>query len=229
MKHARKNPWYRVNPVAFVLAALVAFVLVCSSLATNDAMNAAMNRLEVENAVELAKLNVPTASKQANAVPQAKQEETQNNNDNKESQEQTVDWKAATGSQPDLSKYSNISVDVSLADQKVYVKSGDEVIYTMIASTGIYDTTPTGDFTIHGRGDHFFNSTEGMGADYWVAFSGTTFLFHSVPTTAAFGDYIESEAVKLGTAASHGCVRLTVADSKWFYEQVVDGTPVHIG
>ena len=54
------------------------------------------------------------------------------------------------------------------------------------------------------------------------------YLFHSVPTGQNFGDYLEDEAMKLGQPASHGCVRLTVADAKWFYDQVPDGTPVTI-
>ena len=66
-----------------------------------------------------------------------------------------------------------------------------------------------------------------MGADYWVQFYGP-YLFHSVPTGQNFGDYLEDEAMKLGQPASHGCVRLTVADAKWFYDQVPDGTPVTI-
>jgi len=68
---------------------------------------------------------------------------------------------------------------------------------------------------------------EGMGADYWVQFSGS-YLFHSVPTGEAFGDYLPEEGAKLGQPASHGCVRLTVADAQWFYDQVPDGTLVTI-
>ena len=36
------------------------------------------------------------------------------------------------------------------------------------------------------------------------------------------------EGAKLGQPASHGCVRLTVADAQWFYDQVPDGTLVTI-
>ena len=54
-------------------------------------------------------------------------------------------------------------------------------------------------------------------------------LFRSIINQAQnFGDYLEDEAMKLGQPASHGCVRLTVADAKWFYDQVPDGTPVTI-
>ena len=116
---------------------------------------------------------------------------------------------------------------VSLAKQRVYVKSGGQTIYTMIASTGVDDATPHGSYTIDTRGEHFYNAEEGMGADYWVQFYGS-YLFHSVPTGEAFGDYLPEEGAKLGQPASHGCVRLTVADAQWFYDQVPDGTLVTI-
>lgn len=138
-----------------------------------------------------------------------------------------VNWQAPGGTQPNLKDFSNISVDVDLAAQKVYVKSNSAVIYTMIASSGVNDRTPHGDFTIASRGKSFYNPRESMGAKWWTAFLGTKYLFHSVPTDSK-GNYIESEARKLGSPASHGCVRLTVADAQWFYDQVPSGTHVHI-
>lgn len=141
----------------------------------------------------------------------------------------TVDWRAASGGpQPKLSEYKNLSITVDLSAQRVYVCSNGKTIYTMIASTGLNDSTPHGDFTINGRGDHFYNPSDGWGADYWVSFRNNVFLFHTVPTKQDAGTYVVSEAVKLGHPASHGCVRLTLSDAKWFYDQVPDGTPVHI-
>ena len=55
------------------------------------------------------------------------------------------------------------------------------------------------------------------------------FLFHSVwyyrqtPSALAVKEYN-----KLGTTASHGCVRLMVADAKWIYDNVPSGTSVVI-
>lgn len=146
----------------------------------------------------------------------------------REAEEQRARWTNPTGgTQPDLSQYANISVDVSIADQKAYVKSDGQTIYTMITSTGMDDSTPYGTYTVDARGTHFFNASEGMGADYWVRFYGP-YLFHSVPTGQNFGEYLEDEGAKLGQPASHGCVRLSVADAKWLYEQLPDGTPVTI-
>ncbi|WP_081887398.1 L,D-transpeptidase [Bifidobacterium callitrichos] len=137
-------------------------------------------------------------------------------------------WTNPTGgAQPDLSHYRNLSIDVSLAKQRVYIKSDGATIYSMIVSTGMNDTTPHGSFTIGVRGDHFYNPEERMGADYWVRITGP-YLFHSVPTNENAGEYLADEGDKLGRPASHGCVRLSIADAKWFYDQIPSGTPVTI-
>lgn len=52
-------------------------------------------------------------------------------------------------------------------------------------------------------------------------------LFHSVPYTAKNNSSLEYwEYDKLGTAASLGCVRLTVEDAKWIYDNIEAGTIV---
>lgn len=52
-------------------------------------------------------------------------------------------------------------------------------------------------------------------------------LFHSVPYTASSNDALEYwEYDKLGQTASEGCVRLTVRDAKWIYNNCPSGTMV---
>lgn len=52
-------------------------------------------------------------------------------------------------------------------------------------------------------------------------------LFHSVPYTKKSKDSLEWwEYDKLGTDASLGCVRLTVEDAKWIYDNCAKGTQV---
>lgn len=70
-----------------------------------------------------------------------------------------------------------------------------------------------------------------MGSSYGQYCSRITgrVLFHSVwyySCNSAAQCYREYN--KLGTLASHGCVRLTVADAKWIYEKVPSGTPVTV-
>ncbi|EPI40837.1 ErfK/YbiS/YcfS/YnhG [Gardnerella vaginalis JCP8481A] len=140
-------------------------------------------------------------------------------------------WRKPTGGKyPNLDgiPVSQLRVRVNLTKQRVHVIANGKNVYTMVISSGMDNSTPHGDYMIGMRGTHFFNTTEGVGADYWVGFIGGQYLFHSVPTRYNFGEYIPSEGVKLGSPASHGCVRLSVADAKWFYDHIPTGTAVHI-
>lgn len=140
-----------------------------------------------------------------------------------------MDWRGPSGgAYPDVTRTPITSVRVDLSEQRTYLLSGDSVIYTMVSSTGMDGSTPVGEYHVTTRGAHFYNPSEQMGADWWVGFIDATYLFHTVPTTEAAGDYIESEAVKLGRPASHGCVRLTVSDAKWLYDYLPAATPVSI-
>lgn len=132
------------------------------------------------------------------------------------------------GAHINLRKVRNLQVKVSIAHQRTYIMSGNTVVYTMICSTGMDGKTPTGTYRVQNRGLDFYNPKESMGAKYWVSWANYgEYLFHSVPTDKS-GKWIVSEAEKLGKSASHGCVRLTVADAKWLYEQLPEGTKVVI-
>lgn len=55
------------------------------------------------------------------------------------------------------------------------------------------------------------------------------YLFHSVPYLKQKVSALDmAEYDKLGTPASHGCIRLCVRDSKWIYENCPNGTQVNI-
>lgn len=125
-----------------------------------------------------------------------------------------------------------LSVEVSILKQKVYIKKDNKTIYTMICSTGDASkedqATPKGSFKIEEeRGDYF--SEEGTGTCYhWVSFSGHgVYLFHSIPMLSET-EVNETEAAKFGTPASHGCIRLSLPDSKWFFDNIETGISVSI-
>ena len=143
---------------------------------------------------------------------------------------QPIDWlkPSQQAGYPDPAAHPGLSLEVSLQDQRVYVRDGSQLLYTMYASTGMDDSTPRGSFRIQSeRGDHFYNPSEGMGARYYTSFlNHGVFLFHSVPTDPS-GSYIKEEADLLGIRpSSHGCIRLTVPDALWIMKSVPTGTPV---
>ena len=87
--------------------------------------------------------------------------------------------------------------------------------------------TPTGTFNL-GEKMRWHTLDGPTYGQYCTRITGSI-LFHSVwyyqpeKNTQSYVQYN-----KLGTLASHGCVRLTVADSKWIYDNVPSGTSVTI-
>lgn len=136
---------------------------------------------------------------------------------------------------PDLTKFTNLSIETSISQNRTYLKSNHKTLYTFYSSAGVDNTTPTGTYATQPETSAtFYNATEGEGANYAVSWlDHGIYLFHSVPIDAS-GNYITSEAEKLGKQpGSHGCVRLSVADSHWLYQQAISGvlpvgTPVMI-
>lgn len=110
----------------------------------------------------------------------------------------------------------------------IYIKD-DEGNYTrpykvMICSTGT--STPTsGVYKVSDRAK-WGMMVGRVWAQYYTRISGAI-LFHSVPYTSKSPNTLEYwEYDKLGTTASAGCVRLTVEDAKWIYDNCKPGTQV---
>ncbi|HEX3026442.1 MAG TPA: L,D-transpeptidase family protein [Clostridia bacterium] len=118
---------------------------------------------------------------------------------------------------------------VDLANQKVGIYRGSKGSWNLsqsyICSSGVGgdDATPTGTFTIHSRGTWFFSRSEQMGAEWWTQFSGD-YLFHSLPMDQN-RNVVDAT---LGKPASHGCIRLSIENAKWIYNNVPRGTTVNI-
>ena len=51
-------------------------------------------------------------------------------------------------------------------------------------------------------------------------------MFHSVLYNQKGGPVTQSSVNNLGSKASHGCVRLSVEDAKWLYQNCPKGTKV---
>lgn len=139
---------------------------------------------------------------------------------------------------PNLKQVKNFWIKVNISKNRVYLYDGNHVIYTMYCSAGQYRTdkktgkkksmTPTGTFHVQSqRGKHFFSADVQEGGNYYTSWNGNgAYLFHSVPVDA-HNHYIKKEAAKLGkSTASHGCIRLSIPDAKWIYQNVPEGTKV---
>lgn len=119
-------------------------------------------------------------------------------------------------------------IHVSTAKQTVTVYDADNrVVESWLCSTGSpgHDT-PEGTFHIYNRGKSFFSKKYQEGAYYWVAFY-EDYYFHSVPYDKN-KQIIQSVANDLGRKDSHGCVHLSIKNSKWIYDNIPNGTKVTI-
>ncbi len=103
----------------------------------------------------------------------------------------------------------------------------DEPVKAMVCSVGLNGKTPTGRFKTSDKYTwHILNG--GVYGQYATRITGHI-LFHSVPYAERSKDSLKYVAYnKLGSAASAGCIRLSVIDAKWIYDHCPKGTTVEI-
>jgi len=98
-----------------------------------------------------------------------------------------------------------------------------EPLKAMICSSG--ENTPTGSYNLSSRKE-WNRLYGGVWGKYATAITGDI-LFHSVPYYEKDSATLEAvEYNKLGTTASAGCIRLTVADAKWIFDHCDPGSQV---
>lgn len=128
-------------------------------------------------------------------------------------------------------------VDVDTRNQVTKVYTYDEnkeytvLVQVMICSTGTSKyPSDVGTWTLSGRTARWctFPKWGGGTAQYWTKIN-ENIAFHSV----MFANYDTSKLNtksfnNLGKKASHGCIRLTVTDAKWIYDNCGKGTQVYI-
>lgn len=128
-------------------------------------------------------------------------------------------------------------VEVDVANQLIKVFTRDEQdaftrlhkVFTASTGTEKYPSD-VGTWTLTGRRARwaYFPTWGGGYAQYWVRITADI-AFHSVLYDSTELDSVKMSAVKaLGRRASHGCIRLTVADAKWMYDNVRKGVQVWI-
>lgn len=98
------------------------------------------------------------------------------------------------------------------------------LIKVMLCASGKVDTpTVRGEYIIEEKGKEFYSDRMNMGAKYWVRFY-KTYLFHSYPIDER-GNILDTA---LGKRLSHGCIRLSMENSKWIYNNISYGSKVWI-
>ncbi|EET60588.1 hypothetical protein BRYFOR_07406 [Marvinbryantia formatexigens DSM 14469] len=123
----------------------------------------------------------------------------------------------------------NMTIRVNRAKNVVTIYDGNTPVKAMACSVGLNNATPVGTFYIqsHYRWWTLDGPTTGQYCSHFLS----SYLFHSVPMSGTDHNpynVAASDYNKLGQAASHGCVRLCVADARWIYYNCPIGTKVVI-
>lgn len=127
----------------------------------------------------------------------------------------------------DFSSSADFRIEVDLNRQKVLVYHKDSLLSEWVCSGGTEEkSTPRGEFKTTQKGEYFWSDKYNMGAYYWIRFYDD-YLFHSVPFDKD-NNMIQEESDKLGSPASHGCIRLEVENARWLYEMLPLGVKVLI-
>ena len=112
-------------------------------------------------------------------------------------------------------------------EQVIAFDKNDEVMQVFACSTGKNGNTVTGTFSTSNYYDwHLMNG--GVYSRYAVRFNQHE-LMHSVPYYRHSPDSLEYRQFnKLGTPASMGCCRMSLANAKWIYDNTKPGTTVKV-
>ena len=126
---------------------------------------------------------------------------------------------------------------VDVANQVTTVYGRDEngdytvVVHHCLCSTGKKGTpSDVGDWVLNGRHAQWcvFPKWGNSYARYWTRIN-SNIAVHSPIYTAVSNQAMNISSYKmLGKRASHGCIRLSVPDARWIYENIGEGTVVSI-
>lgn len=128
------------------------------------------------------------------------------------------------------------TIVVRISQNKLYAYEGTKLVKTYEVATGTSEyPTPQGTWNIWDKRESptWVNpAPDGWGADLPATIGpgpgnplGTHALYLDAPGIRIHGTYAESS---IGTYASHGCIRMRIAESKELFSMIPIGTTVHI-
>lgn len=113
-------------------------------------------------------------------------------------------------------------IDIDLSAQSTTAFEGSTAVKTVLVSTGVsWHPTPIGRFKVYMKVASQTMSG-GSGAEYYNL-PGVPWIMYFSGGNAIHGTYWHNN---FGHPMSHGCVNMTIADAKWFYDWAPMGTPV---
>lgn len=258
MKDQLKRIITLINEKKYVFYPLIAFVLVLiiggSVFAGNYFLNSSKSSADGEtNSKEETNLNLEDVDTQVSGIDKSASEDLLDMVESTEALEDVPDFEgdeiseeteegtegetekdSENETEEDITNKSNknpyyIKVNKSLNTVTIYGLDDNGnysvPVKAMVCSTG--NATPLGKFDTKVK-----YRWKLLNGGVWGQYSTRIhqgILFHSVPSMAKSEDTVRySYYNQLGTTASAGCVRLTVIDAKWIYDNCSVGTTVEI-
>ena len=113
-------------------------------------------------------------------------------------------------------------IDVDITRQTITAYQGTTPLKSVLVSTGVaWHPTPIGHYKVYMK-IASQTMSGGSGADAYYL-PGVPWVMYFTGAYAIHGTYWHQN---FGRPMSHGCVNLTIADAKWFYDWAEIGTPV---
>ena len=158
-------------------------------------------------------------TEQLQTLPDGSEEEEQQEEEEQEQEEEEV---VVRPQEPDNGRPYFLRVNCQTNTITVYTRdeNGEYTVpyLAMICSTGADGGTPLGTYRLSGNRWEWLSLVGGVQGRYNTQIFGD-YLFHSVPYLERYnnGSLQPGEFDKLGTACSHGCIRLQICDAMWIY------------
>jgi len=145
-------------------------------------------------------------------------------NNDKMSNRQIEDYINIMNFESDTDYFVWVDIDRQVVNILKGEKGKWNFVKSITCATGKNQSPTTrGNYKIKDRGKWFYSERLGSGAKYWVRFNGS-YLFHSVSMDKN-KNVIDNV---LGERRSSGCVRMSIGDSRWFFEKIPQNTSVFI-
>jgi LysM repeat protein len=116
---------------------------------------------------------------------------------------------------------------VDLSEQHLYAYQGDTLVYSFVASTGMWKSpTQTGTFSVLNKLPNAYASTWGLQMPYWMGIYWSGGLQNGIHALPILSNGQQLWAGYLGTPISYGCIVLGTYEARLLYEWADVGTTV---
>ncbi len=122
--------------------------------------------------------------------------------------------------------YKAILVDIS--QQHLYAYSGDQLVYSFVASTGMNNATAVGNFSVLSKIPNAYGATWNIWMPNWLGIYWAGGLQNGIHALPILPNGAQLWAGYLGTPISYGCVVLGADESQLLFDWADMGTPVNI-